>query len=345
MKTPSAGASRSAPRVSVVVPNYNHERYLARRIKSILSQTFQDFELILLDDASTDGSVRILEHYAGDPRVRLVLSDTNSGSPFAQWNRGVELACGELVWIAEADDDAEPELLRVLVDAIDAGPATVLAYCQSWVIDESGRRIATKISWTDGLDYERWKRDYRNDGRHEASRYLPFQNSIPNASAVVFRRARYVQAGGAPTDMRLCGDWMTWARLAIQGDVAYVSQPLNLFREHANTVRSKTSEIRELHEWLEIIMNIERVVGIDRAVRSDLALRVLNEWKARYWRQMDVVSIRLILRACSLLWRLDEGVALQFALFFGLQRIIGKPALRRVQQGWTTAKRAAGRRT
>ena len=100
------------PTVSVVVPNYNHGRFLPQRIDSILGQTFQDFELILLDDCSTDNSRMILSSYAGDPRVRIEFNSANSGSPFKQWNKGVRLARGEYVWIAESDDYAEPRFLN-----------------------------------------------------------------------------------------------------------------------------------------------------------------------------------------------------------------------------------------
>ena len=101
-------------RSGVIVPNYNHARFLRQRLDSILAQTFQDFELILLDDCSTDESRTILEEYARDPRVRLDFNEVNSGSPFKQWNKGVRFARGKYVWIAESDDYADPRLLEAL---------------------------------------------------------------------------------------------------------------------------------------------------------------------------------------------------------------------------------------
>src|SRR5215469_14819662 len=94
-----------APKVSIVVPNYNHARFLPQRLDSILGQTFQDFELILLDDSSTDDSRSILLEYGRrDPRVRIEFNEVNSRNPFKQWNKGVGLAHGQYVWIAESDD-------------------------------------------------------------------------------------------------------------------------------------------------------------------------------------------------------------------------------------------------
>ena len=81
------------PKVSVIVPNYNHAPYLKRRIDSILNQTYQDFELILLDDCSTDNSAEVLNEYASNPKVsHVVINEINSGSTFKQWDKGFALA-------------------------------------------------------------------------------------------------------------------------------------------------------------------------------------------------------------------------------------------------------------
>ena len=128
----TAPKGTEAPKVSVIVPNYNHRPYLTRRIESILNQTFTDFELILLDDCSKDGSQQLLESYAGNPKVsQIVLNQQNSGSTFAQWKRGLALARGEYVWIAESDDFAEPTFLETLVAQLDAHPEAAMAFSGS----------------------------------------------------------------------------------------------------------------------------------------------------------------------------------------------------------------------
>jgi glycosyltransferase involved in cell wall biosynthesis len=82
------------PKVSIIVPNYNHARFLRQGLDSILHQTFQDFELILLDDCSMDNSRAILAEYRWDPRIQMQFNEENSGSTFKQWNKGVKLARG-----------------------------------------------------------------------------------------------------------------------------------------------------------------------------------------------------------------------------------------------------------
>src|SRR5438874_4285236 len=110
------------PTVSVIVPNYNHAPYLLRRIDSILAQTYRDFELILLDDCSTDDSREILTSYRDNPRVRIEFNAKNSGSVFKQWNKGVQLARGRYIWIAESDDYADPRSLARIVPILEEQP-------------------------------------------------------------------------------------------------------------------------------------------------------------------------------------------------------------------------------
>lgn len=96
-------------KVSVIIPNYCHARFLNRRIDSVLNQTYGDFEVIILDDCSSDNSRDIIETYRHHPRVsHIVYNEKNSGSTFIQWDKGFELAQGEYIWIAESDDEAAP---------------------------------------------------------------------------------------------------------------------------------------------------------------------------------------------------------------------------------------------
>src|SRR3984893_7477379 len=144
------------PTVSVIIPNYNHAQFLRRRVDSVLRQTFQDFELILLDDCSTDESQSILREYAADPRVRMEFNEKNSGSTFKQWNKGVRLARGEYVWIAESDDYADERLLEKLVSRLDAEPTAVLCYCRSWLVSASNEISGYSDSYLSDLDPKKW---------------------------------------------------------------------------------------------------------------------------------------------------------------------------------------------
>ncbi len=191
----------TTPTVSVIVPNYNHARFLPKRIESIFGQSFQNFELILLDDCSTDDSRSILCRYASDPRVRVEFNEVNSGSSFKQWNKGVSLARGEYVWIAESDDYADRQLLETLVTTLGADPTVMLAYCRSWRVTEDDQKNGFGDWYLDYLDPQRWTANFVTDGVEECQNYFVYSNPVPNASAVVFRRAGYQRVGGADEKM------------------------------------------------------------------------------------------------------------------------------------------------
>jgi glycosyltransferase involved in cell wall biosynthesis len=277
------------PTVSVIVPSYNHARFLHRRVQSVLQQSFQDFELILLDDGSTDESRAILSGYASDPRVRLELNEVNSGGVFGQWNRGVSLAKGKYVWIAESDDDAEPDLLQHLVAILEDNPSVTFAYCRSQCISGEGQALGfADAIYLSSLDTRRWTTDFCADGQEECRTHLVRCNTVPNASAVLFRKMAYEQVGGADESLRLCGDWKLWASLALVGQVAYIAKPLNYFRIHQASVTS-TVDPAKVHvlEWLRVIRWI-----LERVTPTDATLKTVYEYQANRW-VPTVLSLRV----------------------------------------------------
>lgn len=267
------------PLVSVIVPNYNHARFLPRRIDSILRQSFQDFELILLDDCSTDDSRSILSQYVTDLRVRIEFNEVNSGCTFKQWNKGVRLAHGKYVWIAESDDYADERLLDRLVAVLEKDSTVAFAYCQSWQISDEDRLTGLADGYLDYLDMHRWKADFCVDGRDECRNYLVCSNTVPNASAVVFRRAVFEGIGGADESLRLCGDWKLWVAMALKGKIAYLAEPLNYFRLHDKSVRNTTRD-----EGLDVAEDLQVVRWIlGQVTPTDAVLKIVCSARAQYW--------------------------------------------------------------
>jgi glycosyltransferase involved in cell wall biosynthesis len=265
------------PTVSVVVPNYNHARFLPKRIESILRQTYQDFELILLDDCSTDNSRAILSQYAGDPRVRTEFNEVNSGSTYKQWNKGVRLARGEYVWLAESDDYADYSLLERLVGVLNTDRRIAFAYCRSWSVNEMDQIDGFVYFWPDRAN-PRWQTDFCVDGREECCHYFARYNPVRNASAVLFRKANYEQVGGADESYRLAGDWKLWAALALTGKVSYVSESLNYQRFHgANTQKNTNPEV-VTNEILEVVGWILSRVTAPQEIREEVC-----KWMADLW--------------------------------------------------------------
>lgn len=217
--------------VSVIVPCYNHAPYLEERIESILGQDYPSFEVILIDDCSTDNTREILSRYEGREHIRAILfNPENSGNTFCQWRRGLSMAQGEYVWIAESDDAAAPALLSRLVNELDArGESAALAFAASEWVDREGKTIARPCTRT-------WMHDFRMGGKEFACRYLLGYNHICNASAVVMRRDAAMRVSDECMSYRASGDRQFWLEMAMQGDVCYVAEKLNRFRQHEQKV-------------------------------------------------------------------------------------------------------------
>ena len=231
------------PRVSVVVPNYNYSHLLRDRIDSIAAQTLAPYEVIVLDDASSDDSVAVLEALRSeiDIDLQVVASESNSGSVFRQWQRGVSLARGDLVWIAEADDLADPRFLETVATSVFEDSSLVMAYAQSRQIDGEGRPLAADYRYyTDLAEPGRWDTDYQRSGEAEVRGALAVLNCIPNVSAAVFRRGPLLETLDSCIDeisrTRVAGDWHVYLRLLVRGKIRFHHQPLNVHRRHGTSV-------------------------------------------------------------------------------------------------------------
>lgn len=223
--------------ISIIIPNYNHSKYLRKRIESILSQTYTDYECILLDDASSDNSIEILNEYVKlDSRLKLFINRCNSGSTFAQWNYGISKARGKYIWIAESDDIASPYFLKTMVEVLDQNPKISVTFCQSTLIDCNG--LSSSL-WP--YDDVLFHNNFIFNGIDFINKYLIKFNFIPNASAVLFRKSDYNAVGKSVEWLNNNGDWNLWLKLLTLGDLFYLSSPLNYFRKHEQSVTAKAS--------------------------------------------------------------------------------------------------------
>ena len=231
------------PAVSIIVPAYNHGRFLRKRIESIYNQSFQDFEVILLDDKSDDETRSIFNDYRHKANTRICVNQENSGSPFKQWLKGMEMANADLIWIAEDDDYCEHNFLAKMLPLFD-DPEVSLAYCQSTAIDESGDMLFSYMDYYkhEFDDYQRWQKPYKNSGQDEVVIGLGLINTIPNASAVLFRRFDTQRWQESWIDSVLAGDWAFYLHALQYGKVAYLPEHLNYHRRHEQTMTRKTQK-------------------------------------------------------------------------------------------------------
>jgi glycosyltransferase involved in cell wall biosynthesis len=259
------------PIVSVIIPNYNYATFLPQRITSILGQSFTDFELILLDDASSDQSVEILRHYEReDTRIKtVVINECNSGSPFKQWKKGLELANGKYIWIAESDDYANPSFLEKTVALLEKYPKAVYCSTYSYLVDEEGRILHKDMDHWDEKRLNSTANYTCVEGVDYVVNQMYWKNHIYNASGVLFRKDVFLKL---PNDewasMRYCGDWFFWTMMALQGDILEIHERLNYFRQHpvsvtASSKRDESAYIECMRECMYITWTIEHFSPIN----------------------------------------------------------------------------------
>lgn len=224
------------PRVSVIVPNFNHAPYLRQRLDSIYNQTYSNFEVILLDDCSSDHSREILLEYAQrhPSNTRTVFNSENSGGVFNQWAKGFALAKGKLIWMAESDDWCDHNHLSELVRFF-RNEAVMLAFCRSDFIEgHSGEIVWTSEAFLSDLKLKHWNKPFIQSAHALVNRAWGVKNIVPNVSSAVFRHPGSM-ALLDKTDwrkLRLCGDWIFYLNLIRGGLVGYSPRTTNRYRQH-----------------------------------------------------------------------------------------------------------------
>lgn len=197
---------------SIVVPLYNKESSVGNSLRSVLSQTVTDFEIVVVDDGSTDRSCQVVEQLS-DSRIRLVRK-ANGGVSSAR-NEGVRLARHELVAFLDADDSWAPDYLERMDALIDMSPTAALYGCAYMEIHPDGSRIPAKIDLAPG---HRGYLDTFFDVNRNVCVYHP--------SGSIVRKDRFLELGGFDTRLSKGEDWDVWIKFAIAGKIAYLNQPL-----------------------------------------------------------------------------------------------------------------------
>ena len=255
--------NNNLPLVSVVVPNYNHEKYLVQRLESIFNQTYSNFEVILLDDCSTDNSRFILNKYASNSRVsHCVFNDVNTGNTFVQWNKGIQLAKGDFIWIAESDDFCDFNFIEHVIKPLLENSEVVLSYCQSRRVDENGLVTGNWKNYTDSFKKDIFNSDFAINGKGFFEKYLVYKNVIPNASAVIFRKNRSEEIEKLDESLifRCNGDWLYYSFLIWNKMIAYKADSLNNFRYHSKSVIATSVQDTKRENNLENLIAMRRKI-------------------------------------------------------------------------------------
>lgn len=242
------------PLISIVFTSYNHIRFLKKSLESLLEQTYPNFEIILVDDCSNDGSQELLKNYSADNRIKLFLKNENSGSYVYSSNFGASQAKGEFLLFSQCDDYSEPILLEKLFNGLSFNKDTCVAFCCSTLIDENNRIIATDYAGREKKFKTQCGSDTLITGI-QMIRYLSKACVIPNLSAALIRKDLFWQVGGFSDKYKVVADLDFWLKTASLTNFYYVSRSLNNFRQHVGTIRSSIKIQIQILEIFSVMYN------------------------------------------------------------------------------------------
>ena len=257
-------------KVSVIVPNYNYAKFLRERIDSIIHQTYPVYELIVLDDCSTDNSVEVIEDILSeikDIKTKFIPNKENSGLVFSQWQKGICEVSGDYFWICEADDSADPHFLETVMKGFE-DDQVVLSYTDSMRIDDQNNILRKNCQDLYNMfDCDHWNHSFVVDGKEEVIQYLSVLNTILNVSGVVWKKVDGIlDIIEQAKNYKVAGDWYIYVKLLQQGKLAFSSECLNYYRKHEGSV---TSSIKADIEYGEIV-NIQEMVANQYSVGMDI---------------------------------------------------------------------------
>ena len=292
------------PLISVIIPNYNHADFLKDRLDSVINQTYTNIEVIILDDASTDSSKVIIDQFKVNSKVRhIIYNETNSGRLFLQWQKGIELATGKYVWIAESDDDARTNFLELLIPVLENDDELMLMFSDSerddfnWKKLHQEIRIQTQIFL--GEDFVRQK--------------MLTSPAIVNASAVLFRRNTVKEdIFHLNTNFKTAFDWLFWCTIALQGKVGFYPVKLNLFRKHLKNTSSITTK-----QGLFVIEGLQVISFLKIKHQINLNISQIKIWSS-VWAQTTLLlnnKKNILFKGFKKAWAVSPQILIYFIYY------------------------------
>jgi len=241
---------KKMPKISVCIPVYNGETYVAETIQSVLSQTYPDFELVIIDNASTDKTVSIVKSFT-DSRIRLIQNETNVGM-LENWNNCLRYGTNEYIQLLCADDVLVRDNFEKKVAVLEEFPEVGMVFSGSNIINETGKAIMKRRPFrSSGL----W------DGKRLARRSFRNHNYNAEPSNVMFRKSTSLKVGNFDPDLWFTLDWNYWLRMCTVTKVYYINELLYGFRI------STTSETAQLLKTIDRIFDDDKLF-VDKCYRQ-----------------------------------------------------------------------------
>lgn len=217
-----------------------------------MEQTYQDFELIIIDDCSSDGSDLVITSLQQEFGFKYIKNPKNSGTPFSAWETVLPLAKGKFIWICESDDYADPHFLETAVDAMITERSASVFYCDSRIVDSTGKQIGHTDEYFHGIWKEtRWDTSFSNDGVAELEKFQIRGQTVPNMSSALISTDAFRKAYRPFLKrLKLTGDWLFVGLLMQYGSVLFRRTTLSNFRKHEVTSRVRVKSARSQAEFI-----------------------------------------------------------------------------------------------
>lgn len=266
--------------VSIVMASYNHADYLTSRMDSLICQTYENIEIIVIDDCSNDNSLDILRKYQDHKKVRLIIREANGGW-INVFNQGIELSKGEFILFANCDDECDPEMIAHLVQSMSTNPSAGVSYCRSVLIDKESNVIGDDYS---GREVGFKKRCTQNTLLKSSEALHFFQHSciIPNTSAALIRKECFDAVGFIKKNYTVCADWELYINISKRFDIAYISISLNRFRIHRASICGSAKERIIYEEYFRLLLGTLNELDYGNVKRGKYRYRVMYLWSSHF---------------------------------------------------------------
>ncbi|HBY58158.1 MAG TPA: hypothetical protein DEG96_09960 [Candidatus Atribacteria bacterium] len=310
----------NSPKISICIPTYNRAKFIREAIDSVLKQTFRDFELIVVDNCSTDNTQEIVKAF-DDGRLRYVCNERNLGV-IGNYNKCISLARGDYICIIHSDDMLLPRFLEVQSAILDKNSDVGLVHSNCSYIDEQGVAFSQSIFPST---------DYIKDGEEEM-KDLVLDNHIVMSAAIV-RKSCYDLLGGYNEKIPWVSDWEMWLRICLKWKIAYIGKVLCLYRRHQmsgttgiiNLNLAGMEEYKMFKEFWEYLLPEKKHLSyLEPIAIKQTAKRML--WRA--WNTIQNGQTRLARRNIALGIAIDDSLLRDFRVYaLFLLSLLGKPGL------------------
>lgn len=285
--------------VSAVIPNYNHGSFLKQRIDSVINQSFPVYEIIILDDCSTDNSIDVINQYSNHPLVKhVVINEENSGSPFLQWQKGIDLATGDWIWIAESDDYAHSDFLLEMRKLSTQFTNAGFLYCDSFILNEKDEVISNFETLKGAkIRTNRWSGAHTNYGLNELLDFMLIHGTVNNSSAALFKANIIKSFSIINPLLRYTGDKLVFCKMLLETDIAYSPSKYNYYRAGSGRPKHTKDYFNYAFENYQILGFVFRRLPVLRyqlirdVVLQNIQINFLSQPHIRFGKYLTMIAL------------------------------------------------------